>query len=156
LLTLWPPALGPTVQERVLRFFVRHCPPCVYPLTTWSNHMWPNLPGLPPLYLHTASDQILEVGTAWEWGYVHVRVTWVYLTVLLCILLCILQESCSDGWFLPRSLGHQCAWSWRKLVSDGHAQMRQYIAWSSQQVWIGCRRWYMYSFDDITLSVYGY
>ena len=28
--------------------------------------MRPNLPGLPPPYLHTASEQILEVGTVWE------------------------------------------------------------------------------------------
>ena len=31
--------------------------------------MWPNLPGLPLLYLYTASNQILEVGTAWEHSY---------------------------------------------------------------------------------------
>ena len=35
------------------------CLPFVY---TWCIHMWPNLPGLPPPYLHTASNQILEVG----------------------------------------------------------------------------------------------
>jgi len=46
---------------------VRHRPPCVYLLSTWRNHTWRNLPGLPPPYLHTVSDQILEVGTAWEW-----------------------------------------------------------------------------------------
>ena len=33
---------------------VEHRPPCGYPS---------------PPYLHTASDQILEVGMAWEWGY---------------------------------------------------------------------------------------
>ena len=27
------------------------------------------LPGLPPPFLHTASDQKLEAGSAWEWGY---------------------------------------------------------------------------------------
>ena len=30
-----------------------------------------NLPGFPPPYLHTVSDQILEVGTAWERGYLN-------------------------------------------------------------------------------------
>ena len=33
------------------------------------NRMWPDLPGLRPPYSRTASDQILEVGTAWERGY---------------------------------------------------------------------------------------
>ena len=28
----------------------------------------PDLPGLPPPYLHTASDQRLEAGMAWEQG----------------------------------------------------------------------------------------
>ena len=31
--------------------------------------MWLNLPGLLPLFLHTASDQKLEVVKFWEWGY---------------------------------------------------------------------------------------
>ena len=44
--------------------------PRVYPQSTWCNYIWPNLPGLPPLCLHTANDQILEAGTPWEWGYV--------------------------------------------------------------------------------------
>ena len=42
---------------------VGHCPLCVYPLSTWCHCTWPDLPGLPPPYLHTASDQILAVGT---------------------------------------------------------------------------------------------
>jgi len=41
---------------------VGHRPPCVYLLSTWHNCTWPNLPGLPPPYLHIVSDQILEVG----------------------------------------------------------------------------------------------
>lgn len=31
--------------------------------------MQPNLPGFPPLYLHTAIDQRMEVVKAWEWSY---------------------------------------------------------------------------------------
>jgi len=48
LLTLWHPALGLIVQERASRIFVRHCPLCVYPLSTWCNCMSPDLPDLPP------------------------------------------------------------------------------------------------------------
>ena len=48
---------------------VGHRPPYIYHLSTWHNRMWPNLSGLPPLYLHTVSDEILEVGTAWERGH---------------------------------------------------------------------------------------
>jgi len=58
-----------STSERASRFFVGHHPPCVYLLSTWRNRMWPNLPGLPPPYLHTVSHQILEVGTSWERGY---------------------------------------------------------------------------------------
>ena len=61
LLVLWPPALRPVVKEMVLRFFIGHQPYCVYCQSTW-HHMQPDLPGLPPPYLHTASDQRLEVG----------------------------------------------------------------------------------------------
>jgi len=43
-------------------------PPCVYHLSTWCHRTWPNLPGLPPPYLHTTSDQRQEVGVAWERG----------------------------------------------------------------------------------------
>ena len=42
--------------------------PCV---STWCQCTWPNLPDLPPPYLHTASNEWLEVGVAWEWGYVY-------------------------------------------------------------------------------------
>ena len=49
---------------------IGHRPLCVYYLSTWCNCTWPNLPGLPPPYSHTVSDQILEVGMAWERGYV--------------------------------------------------------------------------------------
>ena len=48
-----------STSERASRFFVGHRPPCVFLL---CNRTWPNLPGLPPPYLHTVSDQILEVG----------------------------------------------------------------------------------------------
>jgi len=65
LLSLWPPALSTRKGFKILRWAP---PPCVYPLSTGHNHTWPNLPGLPPSYLHTESDQILEVGTDWERG----------------------------------------------------------------------------------------
>jgi len=42
---------------------------CLPDITAY-NCTWPNLPGLPPPYLHTASNLILEVGTAWERGYI--------------------------------------------------------------------------------------
>ena len=49
------------ITSRISRFFVGHpLPPHVYP------HM--TLPGPPPLFLHTTSDQKLEAGTAWERG----------------------------------------------------------------------------------------
>ena len=55
-------------------------PQCVHHLSIWRNRTWPNLPGLPPLYLHTVSDQVLEVGTAWEWGYHDPLLFVLYLT----------------------------------------------------------------------------
>ena len=61
-----------------------HRPPCVYPQSTWCNYIWPNLPGLPPLYLHTANDQILEAETPWEWGYVETpSLDWVTISINL-------------------------------------------------------------------------
>ena len=41
------------------RFFIGHCPLCVYPLSTWCHHRWPDRPGLPPPYLHTRK--------CWRW-----------------------------------------------------------------------------------------
>jgi len=35
-------------------YYCQAPPPCVYPLFSWHNRIWPNLPGLPPLCLHTA------------------------------------------------------------------------------------------------------
>jgi len=55
LLTLCPPAIGIIVQERGSRLFIGH-----------HHHTWPNLPGLPPPYLHTANDPILEVKMPWN------------------------------------------------------------------------------------------
>ena len=91
LLTLSPPTLELIVQERALRFFIGHCPRlCVYPLSTWCNITWPNLPGLPPPYLHVIKYWSLEVVTAWEQSYIHppkvykVTATWyTYLVPLL-------------------------------------------------------------------------
>ena len=65
LLTLCPPALRMIVQERASRFFVGYRPTCLYPLSTWHNYMWPDLPGLP---LRICILQV-EVGIAWKWGY---------------------------------------------------------------------------------------
>jgi len=50
-----------TVQHETGMITVGYCPPCIYPLSTshHGDHMWPNLPGLPPPYLHTARD--------WRW-----------------------------------------------------------------------------------------
>ena len=46
---------------------VGYCPLCVYLLSTWCNRTWPNLPGLPPPYLHIASAIRLR-RTQWgEW-----------------------------------------------------------------------------------------
>ena len=58
-----------TVRHETRIITVGHRPPCVYHLSTRCNCTWSNLPGLLPLYLHTVSDQILEVGMAWERGY---------------------------------------------------------------------------------------
>jgi len=45
-------------------------PPRVYFLSTWRHRTWPNLSDLLPTYLHTANDQRLEAGVAWERGYI--------------------------------------------------------------------------------------
>jgi len=67
LLTLWPPALGPIVQESLRDSSSGTAPRvstfCLPDVTTRD------VPGLPPPYLHTVSDQILEVRTGWERGY---------------------------------------------------------------------------------------
>ena len=65
----FPPALRLIVQEWASRFFVGQRLPCVYPQSNWHNHAWSDLPGLPPPYLYTTSDQILEMGIAWEQGH---------------------------------------------------------------------------------------
>ena len=41
-------------------------PLCVLPSVYLTYRTLPNLPGLPPPYLYTASNQIREVGAAWE------------------------------------------------------------------------------------------
>jgi len=67
LLTLCPPSLVLIVQEEALRLFIRYYPPCVYPLSDITAHDQISQ-AFPPI-LPTASDQILEVGMAWERGY---------------------------------------------------------------------------------------
>ena len=42
---------------------IRHLPLCVYPLSTQCHHMWWNLPGPPPPFLHTTSNQKMETRT---------------------------------------------------------------------------------------------
>ena len=74
-----------TDSRRALRFF---CPPCVYHLSTWRNCTQHNLPGLPPPYLYTASDQTLEVGMVWEQG--HTR--WVIQPTCICKELLVSNE----------------------------------------------------------------
>jgi len=50
-----------TSSNGASKLFLGHC--C---LSTWRHHMW-----CPHLYLHTATNQKLEEGTTWEWGYSH-------------------------------------------------------------------------------------
>ena len=63
--TLQPQVFGQDITRRTSRFFIGHRPPHVY-LTSCMGFF---LPGLPPPFLHTASDQKLEAGTAWERSY---------------------------------------------------------------------------------------
>ena len=55
--------------KKNLKILCRALPPHVYPHIQLMSCTWLLLPGLPRLFLHTASDQKLEAGTAWEWGY---------------------------------------------------------------------------------------
>ena len=74
LLMLCPPALGLIVQEMAWRFFIGHCPPCVYPL--------PDVPTRGQIsqafstHFRTAGNQIPEVGMAWERGYIPLALWW--------------------------------------------------------------------------------
>ena len=61
----------------------RHCPPSVYPLSTWHYHMWLYLPGRPSPFLHNASDPKLELGKAWEQSYVITMYAALLLTLIL-------------------------------------------------------------------------
>jgi len=63
MLMLWPPALILLVQQRALRFFIRHCQ--VYPLSTWHQHMIKFPRPSPSVFAYCKQ----EVGTAWERGY---------------------------------------------------------------------------------------
>ena len=56
-------------SKKNLKILCGHCPPHVYPHTTWCHAHDSFSQGLPPQFLHTASDQKLEAGTAWKWGY---------------------------------------------------------------------------------------
>ena len=42
-------------------YYFQALPPCVYPLSTWCNRMWPNLPGLP------LCNCILQTIKYWRW-----------------------------------------------------------------------------------------
>ena len=50
-----------TIQCETGIITVGHRPLCVYPLSTWCHCTWPDLPGIPSPYLHTVSNQRLEV-----------------------------------------------------------------------------------------------
>ena len=64
-LTLQSQVLGQDITRRTSRFFVGHHPPSRLPLCLPDiTHV--TLPGLPLPFLHTASDQKLEPGMAWE------------------------------------------------------------------------------------------
>ena len=78
-LTLWTPALLLIVQEKALKFFVRHFPPCVYPL----SHMTKS-PRSSPSVLPYSSDQILEARNS--------------LRMRLKHLACYTVELCRIGW----------------------------------------------------------
>ena len=74
--------LGQNITRRTSRFFIRHCPPCVYPHVYLTSRTWLFLPGLPPPFLHTVCDQKLEAGTAWERGYENTAVKrWAFASV---------------------------------------------------------------------------
>ena len=67
-----PPSCLPSCLldiKKNLKILCRALPPHVYPYIYLMSCTWLLLPGLPRLFLHNASDQKLEVGTAWEWGY---------------------------------------------------------------------------------------
>ena len=57
--------LGQDITRRTSRFFVGHRPPHIYLISRTRFFLL----GLPPPFLHTASNQKLEAGTAWERGY---------------------------------------------------------------------------------------
>ena len=73
---LWPLAFRLTVKVKTSRFFIGHCPPCVYPLSTWCNRVWPNRPELPSPCLQT-----LEMRMTWGRGYNFVCHIFIYLQV---------------------------------------------------------------------------
>ena len=67
-----PPSCLPSCLldvKKDLKILCWALPPHVYPYIYLMSCTWFLLPGLPPLFLHAASDQKLEAGTAWEWGY---------------------------------------------------------------------------------------
>jgi len=67
--TLWPPSTQMDITRKGFNILRQALPlVCLWHLSTWYHCTWPDLPDLPPPYLHTASDQRLEVGVAWEWG----------------------------------------------------------------------------------------
>ena len=50
-----PPASDWHCKKVLQDSFIWHYPPCVYSLSSWCHHTWPNLPGLPPSCLHTTN-----------------------------------------------------------------------------------------------------
>ena len=60
-------SLFTTLETGYMKCTIRHCPR----VSTWHHHTWPDLPGLPPPYLNTANNEILEVVKAWNEDTVH-------------------------------------------------------------------------------------
>ena len=60
--TLQSQVFGQDITRRTLRFFIRCCPPHIYPHVYLTSCTWLYFPGFPPPFLHTASDQKLDAG----------------------------------------------------------------------------------------------
>ena len=66
--TLQSQVLAQDITRKTLRFFIRHCPH----LSTYHYIHTVRMTKSPrpsPPFLHTVSDQKLDDGKAWEWGY---------------------------------------------------------------------------------------
>ena len=111
----WHCLLNVTVSSSWTRYYkkdlkiLRRAPPpsCLPPHVYLTSRMWLFLPGLPPLFLHTVSDQKLEVGTAWERGYwsPHGRTTCMN-KLPTAISRCAMKQHQNFSWaYVPLCLG---------------------------------------------------